>query len=82
MYSGYGGGSTQAFRRVVLLMVVFLILIVIAAFVAFGRLHLFTSPSGSCVGGPVTGSTGQSLGNGNYKFTCADGGSTVVHLGN
>jgi hypothetical protein len=80
---GYaGGGSMRAFRRVAFVMAAFLILIVIAAFVAFGRLQSSSSPSGSCVGGPVTGSTGQSMGNGNYKFNCADGGSTIIHLGN
>jgi hypothetical protein len=40
------------------------------------------SPSGPCVGGPMMGETGQSIGNGNFRFQCADGGSTVVHLGN
>ncbi len=28
------------------------------------------------------GATGTPVGHGNFKFPCADGGSTVVHLGN
>lgn len=39
-------------------------------------------PSGPCMGGPIQGESGQSIGNGNYRFACVDGGSTVVHLGN
>jgi hypothetical protein len=39
------------------------------------------NPNGPCVGGPAMGSTGQPIGNGNYRFACVDGGSTVVHLG-
>lgn len=39
------------------------------------------SNKGPCVGGPVMGSVGQPVGNGNYRFDCDGGGSTVVHLG-
>jgi hypothetical protein len=39
------------------------------------------NPSGPCDGGPEMGTTGTSLGNGNYRFPCEFGGSTVVHLG-
>jgi hypothetical protein len=39
------------------------------------------SNDGPCIGGPVMGSAGQPIGNGNYRFDCEDGGSTVVHLG-
>jgi len=39
------------------------------------------SNKGPCVGGPAMGSTGQPVGNGNYRFDCVGGGSTVVHLG-
>lgn len=39
------------------------------------------TPSGPCVGGPAQGATGQSIGHGNYRFTCVDRGSAVVYLG-
>jgi hypothetical protein len=39
-------------------------------------------PSGSCLGGPAPGAVGQPIGNGNVRFQCVDGGSTVVHVGN
>jgi hypothetical protein len=38
--------------------------------------------SGSCVGGPATGASGQPAGNGNYRFPCSGGGSVTVHIGN
>lgn len=38
-------------------------------------------PSGPCLGGPIPGSAGEPVGHGNYRFTCMDGGSTVVHFG-
>jgi hypothetical protein len=40
------------------------------------------SPSGPCIGGPAPGFAGVSVGNGNYRFDCLGGGSTIVHLGN
>ncbi|MDA8324359.1 MAG: hypothetical protein M0030_31710 [Actinomycetota bacterium] len=39
------------------------------------------SHSGPCVGGPIPGAPGTPVGHGNYRFNCANGGSTVVHLG-
>lgn len=60
-----------------------LIAIGIAIFVFIAHSSSFSpGPSGPCVGGPAMGQSGQSLGNGNYRFNCAGGGSTVVHLGN
>jgi hypothetical protein len=38
--------------------------------------------SGSCVGGPASGSSGQPVGDGNVRFPCSGGGSVTVHLGN
>jgi hypothetical protein len=40
------------------------------------------NPSGECAGGPAPGAAGQPVGNGNFRFPCAGGGSTVVHIGN
>jgi len=37
--------------------------------------------NGPCLGGPAPGATGEPVGHGNFKFPCADGGSTIVHLG-
>jgi len=68
-----------AFRWVVLAMA---ILIGIAVFASMAHSFSSPSPSGPCVGGPVMGATGQPVGNGNYKFPCTGGGSTVVHIGN
>lgn len=39
------------------------------------------SHNGPCIGGPDIGSTGVPVGGGNYRFDCAEGGSTIVHLG-
>ena len=57
--------------------------IVIAAIIA-ANVHsaMNVSHKGPCVGGPAPGATGQPVGNGNYRFPCMGGGSTVVHLGN
>jgi hypothetical protein len=40
------------------------------------------SHNGPCIGGPASGATGTPVGNGNFRFDCAGGGSTIVHLGN
>jgi len=85
-YAGPDLPAVRAGRWVVLALMAVFIAMIIGAFVAvthansiFGR----SGPgSGSCVGGPVTGSTGQSLGNGDVRFPCSGGGSVVVHLGN
>jgi hypothetical protein len=37
---------------------------------------------GACIGGPATGAAGTPVGHGNYRFPCAGGGSTIVHIGN
>jgi hypothetical protein len=58
-----------------------LIVIIFAASVGSGVANHAPSTSGPCQGGPVMGSAGVSVGDGNYRFPCADGGSTVVHLG-
>ncbi len=58
-----------------------LIAVVISVFVSVAHNFFPSTPSGPCVGGPVSGS-GQSVGNGDYKFNCSGGGSVVVHVGN
>jgi hypothetical protein len=67
-----------------LILAVVLALIALIAFVTIAsRVRApSVSPSGPCVGGPATGSVGQPVGNGNYRFDCSGGGSTIVHLGN
>ena len=35
--------------------------------------------SGPCIGGPAPGAEGVPVGNGNYRFDCVGGGSTIVH---
>jgi hypothetical protein len=40
------------------------------------------SHNGPCIGGPAPGAAGTPVGNGNFRFDCVGGGSTVVHLGN
>ena len=62
--------------------IVAIIAIVVAVIVLSQASAQRVSPRGPCFGGPITGSTGQPMGHGNYRFPCADGGSTVVHLGN
>ena len=57
-------------------------IIAIIVFVSIAHRMSNPNPSGTCIGGPQLGAPGQSLGNGNYRFTCAGGGSTVVHIGN
>jgi hypothetical protein len=63
--------------------VIVAIIAIVIVVVAMTRVHsgMNVSPSGPCVSGPAQGATGQSIGHGNYRFTCVDGGSTVVHLG-
>ncbi len=58
-----------------------LIVIVVVASAGNSVSHNVPSTSGPCLGGPDMGSSGVSVGHGNYRFPCADGGSTVVHLG-
>jgi hypothetical protein len=67
---------------VALIAAILAIVIVIAAIIA-ANVHsgMNVSHRGPCVGGPAPGATGQPVGNGNYRFPCAGGGSTVVHLG-
>ena len=64
-----------------LLLMAILLAIGFAIFVSIAH-SMSPSPSGPCQGGPAMGQSGQSIGNGNYRFNCVDGGSTVVHLGN
>jgi hypothetical protein len=73
---GYRGASRPGRLIVAVILLIIVVVVLIARHSASP-----SSPSGPCVGGPVMGSAGQPLGNGNYRFTCADGGSTVVHLG-
>jgi hypothetical protein len=56
------------------------IAIIAVASIATYRPHV--GNKGPCIGGPALGSSGTAIGNGNYRFDCVDGGSTVVHLGN
>jgi len=57
--------------------------LVIVLAVAAAAFHSVADPStkGPCLGGPQMGATGTPLGHGRYRFPCADGGSTVVNLG-
>jgi hypothetical protein len=71
--------ATRPGRLIVAVVLLVIVVVLIARHSASPSRPTF--PSGPCAGGPVNGSTGQSLGNGNYRFRCADGGSTVVHLG-
>jgi hypothetical protein len=57
------------------------IVVIVAASVGSAVSHNVPNTSGPCLGGPDMGSSGVSVGHGNYRFPCADGGSTVVHLG-
>ena len=89
---GFGGSWSSSRRRGPLTgpaLIFGLIAVVIFVIIAITVVsHLGSSgfgtpdPSGPCVGGPIMGQAGQSIGNGNYRFNCADGGSTVVHMGN
>ena len=67
---------------VVAIMAVIVFVIIVFAIIAA---HAFRAaqpnPGGPCVGGPEMGATGQPIGHGDYRFPCAGGGSTVVHLG-
>lgn len=58
-----------------------LIIVIIAAASTY-RSAPHISNHGPCLGGPAIGSAGAPIGNGNFRFNCVDGGSTVVHLGN
>jgi hypothetical protein len=66
--------------RVIVIIVAIIAIVIVA--VAVTRVHsgMNVSPSGPCVGGPAQEAAGQPIGHGNYRFTCVDGGSTVVHL--
>ncbi len=74
----YGRPTTVA--GVAVLVLAMLIAIIVFASIANSRPAV--NPSGPCMGGPVMGQAGQSMGNGNYRFSCVFGGSTIVHLGN
>jgi hypothetical protein len=65
-----------------LILVFILALIALIVFVAIATRAASVSPSGPCIDGPEMGSVGQAVGNGNFRFACAGGGSTIVHLGN
>ena len=75
---GYGPRRGGVAGLIVAIIAMVIVLIMVA------KIHGSTgvSPSGVCVGGPVQGAAGQPVGHGNYRFPCADGGTTVVHLGN
>jgi hypothetical protein len=64
-------------------LIIAIIAILIAVIVIAVNAHsgMSVSHKGPCMGGPVLGATGEPVGNGNFRFPCADGGSTVVHLG-
>jgi hypothetical protein len=65
---------------------VWLALSVLVPLIGFGvfasSVQLQVSHNGPCIGGPAPGATGTPVGHGNFRFDCAGGGSTVVHLGN
>jgi len=65
-----------------LIIMVILALIAIGVFASIASHQSSVNPSGPCIDGPVMGAPGQPVGNGNYRFACAGGGSTIVHLGN
>jgi hypothetical protein len=65
-----------------LILMALVILIAVIVFASIANSGPGVDPSGPCVGGPAMGEAGQPVGNGNYRFSCVDGGSTVVHLGN
>jgi len=65
-----------------LIIMAIVIVLTVVIFISVASHGPSVSPSGPCIGGPAPGAVGQSIGNGNYKFQCVDGGSTVVHLGN
>jgi hypothetical protein len=58
-----------------------LIVIIVAESVGSAVSHNRPRTSGPCLGGPDMGSSGVPVGHGNFRFPCADGGSTVVHFG-
>lgn len=57
------------------------LLIAIIALAAVASSGPKVSHTGPCIGGPAMGGTGTPVGNGNYRFACEDGGTTIVHLG-
>jgi hypothetical protein len=73
-------------RRWAVLSGVWLALGVLVPLIGFGvfasSVQQQVSHNGPCIGAPASGATGTPVGNGNYRFDCAGGGSTVVHLGN
>jgi hypothetical protein len=64
-----------------LILVVVLALIALVVFVSIAARTPSVNPSGPCIDGPEMGSVGQPVGNGNFRFDCSGGGSTIVHLG-
>ena len=70
---------TWAWISAGLLALALIVAITVIASVA-GSTHN-VDPSGECIGGPMIGEPGISLGGGRYRFPCAGGGSTVVNLG-
>lgn len=85
------GSQTNPVRRATLrtwaivssawLAVGLVIVLIVAASIGSAVSHNVPTTSGPCLGGPDTGSSGVSVGHGNFRFPCADGGSTVVHFG-
>jgi len=65
---------------------VWLALSVLVPLIGFGvfasSVQQQVSHNGPCIGGPAPGATGTPVGHGNFRFDCAGGGSTIVHLGN
>ena len=84
MFPGSGPRRGAGFRAGgaagVIIAIVAIVVAIIVVVQARSATHV--SPSGPCVGGPAMGAAGEPVGNGDFRFPCEDGGSTVVHLGN
>jgi len=74
--------GAACYRPADLLVLLITLLIAVVTAITIASWESSNSPSGPCIGGPVPGSTRVSVGNGNYRFDCVGGGSTIVHLGN
>jgi hypothetical protein len=87
MYAGpyVGPGALRAGRGVRLVVVIAALVVMaiaIGVFVNIAHSFVHSGPSNACVGGIVSGSAGQPVGNGDVRFPCTGGGSVTVHLGN
>jgi hypothetical protein len=87
-WSGGNRGSSSPGPRgrpSVVMRIVFLAIGLVIVGVIFAILHAHqpggTGSSGPCHGGRVISGTGVSLGHGDVRYKCADGGSAVVHTG-